>query len=85
MLAFIARRYAEVCSALIFGKEIPAEYNELKDKVAAYLREKASDAVRGDMRAVSEINSVLTLVIEPAMLQAISLYGLVCSFFQHAV
>lgn len=78
------RRYAEVCSALIFGKEIPAEYNELKDKVAAYLREKASDAVRGDIRAVSEINSVLTLVIEPAMLQAISLYGLVGNYHELA-
>lgn len=76
------RRYAEACSALIFGKTIPSEYNELKDKVASYLREKAADAAHGDMRAASEINSVLTLVVEPALLEATSLYGMIGNYHE---
>lgn len=69
------RAYQEVCSALIYGMDTKASQSALKDKVASFLRTNAQAAANGDLRASQAINSILTIVIEPAILQAMGLFG----------
>lgn len=78
------RKYAEVCSSLVFGKTISSELNALKDKVANYLKTKGAEAAAGNVQSACEINSVLTLMVEPPMLQAMSLYGFLGNYHELA-
>lgn len=70
------RAYREVCTALIFGHDTRSVQSELKDKLANFLRTNAQAAAAGDLKASQAINSVLTVVIEPAILQSVDLFGL---------
>lgn len=69
------RAYAEVCSALIYGRDTRESLSKLKDNVAKFLRTNAQAAANGDLRASQAINSLLTIVIEPAVLESIGLFG----------
>lgn len=70
------RAYVEVCSALAFGKTLPDSLSTLKDRTAAMIRERANAAMSGDHNARVAINSILTILVEPAVLQTMAIFGL---------
>lgn len=62
----------EVFSAMVDGRDI-SKYGKVADKGVRYIKELASKAVAGDTVAISEINSIRRLYLEPLVEQDIKL------------
>lgn len=75
------KRYVEACSALVYGNDVTGATAALRDKLAGYIKERAARAPY-DVQAMSEINAVLTLVVDPAILQSMELLGLMGEYHE---
>lgn len=76
------RDLTKVINALVYGNQNSPELNPLRDQMANYLKTKGEAAANGDFNAACEINSVFTLIVEPAVLQAANLYGLIGNYHE---
>lgn len=71
----------EVFSALVSGKELSSlNLGAKADKAVKYIEELASKAEHGDVNAVSELNELRTLIIQPRIMEEIKLLGLFGSY-----
>lgn len=62
-------------SALVAGKEITGMEKKVADACVAKLKELNSLADAGDMKAISELNTIRTYVVNPVMLEEMKLFG----------
>lgn len=73
-------------SALVNGKEVgdikDKKGNSVSDKCVATLKELNARAEANDVKAISELNAIRTLVVEPIVLEEIKLMGFFGDFEQ---
>lgn len=65
----------EIFSAMVNGKDL-APYGKKADIAATYIKELNSKAVNGDSVAVSELNEIRRLAMEPKLMQEIKLISI---------
>ena len=65
----------EIFSAMVNGKEL-SSYGKKADAAAKYIKELNSKATGGDPVAISELNTIRRLAIEPVLLQEIKMLGI---------
>lgn len=64
----------EVFSALVSGNDLSHFKDGVVDKSVKYISELASRAMAGDHMAVSEMNNIMRLSIEPKLLEAMKIF-----------
>jgi len=71
----------EICSALFAGNDV-GKYGEQKDKVVKKLASLGAAANLGDLKARSEINTIVKFVIEPKLLEAMKIFDFLGNYHQ---
>jgi hypothetical protein len=66
----------EIFSAITNGKELSGYDKAVADKSVKFIKELNSRATNGDTAAISELNTIRRLAIEPVLLQEIKLLGI---------
>lgn len=69
----------EIFSAMTEGKPL-SSYGKVADKAVDYIKSLGTKASNGDFNAMSELNEIRTFVIQPKLLQDVSLLGLFGSY-----
>lgn len=75
------KKMVEICSALFSGQDA-GKYGEQKDAVVKRLKTLGEAAANGDVKARSEINTIVKFVIEPKLLQAMKIYDFLGNYHE---
>ena len=66
----------EIFSKMVWGKDT-SKYGKKVDEVLGYVKDAASAAVNGDMKAKAEINSITTVTLQQPLLQRLQLNNVI--------
>lgn len=75
------KKMVEICSALFAGSDA-GKFGEQKDAVVKRLKSLGEAAAMGDVKARSEINTIVKFVIEPKLLQAMKIFDFLGNYHE---
>lgn len=75
------KKMVEICSALFYGTD-EGKFGAQKDAVAQRIMALGAAADMGDVKARSEINTIVKYMIEPKLLEAMKIYDFLGNYHQ---